>query len=195
MYMMSMMAWLAAPSSNVHQTLNKEKCIKIALVHDIAESIVGDITPIDPVSKEEKSRLEGEAMETLRKTLGGGPIADEIVALWSEYENASTAEAQLIKQIDKFEMVLQAFIYEKNQNIDLTEFYGSVREKLTDPVLQSWFFELANRRIKQLPHLPPIIGTTTSITTNTVRKKPSFSRAQIFPPTLYQSNLCFVLPS
>lgn len=34
------------------------RCIRMALVHDLAESIVGDITPDDGVSKEEKYRRE-----------------------------------------------------------------------------------------------------------------------------------------
>lgn len=155
--MMSLIAWLAAPSER-NPNLNKENCIKIALVHDIAECIVGDITPHDPVPKEEKSRLEAEAMETLRDTLGGGPIANEIVALWTEYETASTPEAQLIKQIDKFEMLLQAYIYEKDQNIDLTEFYEA-KDKITDPTLQSWCYEMIQRRTQQIPHLQPILDS------------------------------------
>ena len=34
------------------------RCIKIALVHDMAECIVGDITPMDGITKEEKNKLE-----------------------------------------------------------------------------------------------------------------------------------------
>ena len=34
------------------------RCIKMALVHDLAESIVGDITPSCGVSKDEKHRRE-----------------------------------------------------------------------------------------------------------------------------------------
>ena len=37
----------------------------ISLVHDMAECIVGDITPSDPVSAEDKHRMEVEAIETL----------------------------------------------------------------------------------------------------------------------------------
>lgn len=153
MYMMSMMAWLAAPDC---ADLNKEKCIKIALVHDLAECIVGDIAPSDNISKEDKAKLEAEAMNQLRSILGASPIADEFVALWSEYENATTPEAVLVKQIDKLEMVIQAFIYEQCQEIDLSDFYSSVSDKITNPVLYSWFVELAERRLKQLPHLTPV---------------------------------------
>jgi len=34
--------------------LDQNKCVKMALAHDLAESIVGDITPYDKISKEEK---------------------------------------------------------------------------------------------------------------------------------------------
>lgn len=37
----------------------------IALVHDLAESIVGDITPLCGVSREEKHRREIEAMQEI----------------------------------------------------------------------------------------------------------------------------------
>ncbi len=30
----------------------------MCLIHDFAESIVGDLTPVDPVTKEEKVQLE-----------------------------------------------------------------------------------------------------------------------------------------
>ncbi len=52
MYRMSMMAFLA-PSH-----LNRSKCIEMCLVHDLAESIVGDLTPQDKETKEEKAKLE-----------------------------------------------------------------------------------------------------------------------------------------
>lgn len=39
-------------------SIQKDKLMKICLVHDLAESIVGDITPHCGVSKEEKKRLE-----------------------------------------------------------------------------------------------------------------------------------------
>lgn len=37
---------------------NKDKLLKICMVHDLAESIVGDITPYDGITKEEKRKLE-----------------------------------------------------------------------------------------------------------------------------------------
>ncbi len=40
------------------ELVNKDFLIKICLVHDVAESRVGDITPYDGVSKEDKRILE-----------------------------------------------------------------------------------------------------------------------------------------
>ena len=38
--------------------MNRDRLIKVCMVHDLAEAIVGDITPYDGVSKEEKKILE-----------------------------------------------------------------------------------------------------------------------------------------
>ncbi len=40
-------------------------------------------------------------------------IGDEIYNLWMEYETGSTIEARLVKDFDKFEMIVQADEYER----------------------------------------------------------------------------------
>ncbi len=40
-------------------------------------------------------------------------IGDEIYNLWMEYETGSTLEARLVKDFDKFEMIVQADEYER----------------------------------------------------------------------------------
>lgn len=35
-----------------------DRCVKMALAHDMAECIVGDLTPYDDVSKDEKFKQE-----------------------------------------------------------------------------------------------------------------------------------------
>ncbi|RUS15638.1 hypothetical protein BC938DRAFT_476867, partial [Jimgerdemannia flammicorona] len=45
MYRMAVMAMVAGDTS-----LDVGKCVQLAIVHDLAESIVGDITPHDNVS-------------------------------------------------------------------------------------------------------------------------------------------------
>lgn len=54
MYRMAMLSLL----SEEDEELDIAKCVQMAVVHDLAEAIVGDIAPSDGISKEEKQRLE-----------------------------------------------------------------------------------------------------------------------------------------
>ncbi|KAJ0744649.1 putative HD/PDEase domain, 5'-deoxynucleotidase YfbR/HDDC2 [Helianthus annuus] len=145
MYRMGLMALIANDTPGV----NRDKCIKMAIVHDIAEAIVGDITPSDGVPKAEKSRREKEAIDQMCKLLGGGPRAEEIHELWMEYEENSTTEAKVVKDFDKIEMILQALEYENEQNKDLEEFFESTAGKFQTDLGKSWAAEIASRRKKQ----------------------------------------------
>ena len=52
---------------------------------------------------------EREAMQAIRKVVGD-PLGEELYELWAEYEDLKTVEAIYCKDIDKFEMVVQAWI-------------------------------------------------------------------------------------
>jgi putative hydrolase of HD superfamily len=115
-------------SRDADPPLDRERCLAIALVHDLAESLVGDITPYDGVSVAEKHRREREAMERLCAMAGD----DEILRLWEEYQAAQTAEACFVKDLDKLETVLQAAEYEASRGAELGEFreMGEARDWL-----------------------------------------------------------------
>lgn len=98
--------------------LDRERCVAMALTHDLAESMVGDITPYDGVSTGEKNRREREAMQRLATLLGD----DEPLRLWEEYQAAATAEARFVKDLDRLETVLQAAEYEEARGAELAEF-------------------------------------------------------------------------
>lgn len=53
------------------------------------------------------------AIESYQSLLGDSNMAKEITSLWQEYEDAATPEALLVKDLDKFEMIVQALEYEK----------------------------------------------------------------------------------
>ncbi|KAK7906938.1 hypothetical protein WMY93_015550 [Mugilogobius chulae] len=129
MYRMAMMSLTVTDP-----TVDRERCIKLALVHDMAECIVGDIAPSDNVSKEEKHRREEEAMKRLSGLLPTG-LGQEIYALWEEYETQSSAEARLVKQFDLLEMILQAHEYEQEEAAPgrLQEFFDSTNGRFHHP--------------------------------------------------------------
>jgi len=66
--------------------------------------------------------------------------------LWLEYEECSTREAQLVSQIDKFDMYVQAYEYEEAQGLDLAEFFKGAAETIKHPEMKSWLHELLTRR-------------------------------------------------
>ncbi|KAJ4870381.1 Metal-dependent phosphohydrolase [Raphanus sativus] len=147
MYRMSLMALIA---SDLTTGVDRERCIKMAIVHDIAEAIVGDITPSDGVPKEEKSRREKAALKEMCKVLGGGLRAEEITELWLEYENNASLEANLVKDFDKVEMILQALEYESEHGKVLDEFFISTAGKFQTEIGKSWAAEINARRRSQL---------------------------------------------
>ncbi|CAJ1077176.1 HD domain-containing protein 2 [Xyrichtys novacula] len=133
MYRMAMMSLTITDP-----TVDKDRCIKLALVHDMAECIVGDIAPADNISKEEKHRREEEAMRHLSGLLPEG-LKQEIYGLWEEYETQSSPEARLVKQFDLLEMILQAHEYEELEGTSgrLQEFFDSTNGRFHHPdVLQ-----------------------------------------------------------
>lgn len=138
MYRMGMICML----TNNHDTLNYSRCVSIAVVHDMAEALVGDITPHDPVSKEEKHRRELAAMEYITQTVlkpFNARAADNILELWNEYEDVSSPEARFVKDIDKFELLVQMveFEFQHGRDKDLSQFLG-VRKAIKTQEVQEW---------------------------------------------------------
>nr|XP_006139503.1 HD domain-containing protein 2 [Pelodiscus sinensis] len=129
MYRMAVMALITEDKQ-----LNKDRCVRLALVHDMAECIVGDIAPADNISKAEKHQREEAAMKHLTQLLSED-LRKEIYELWEEYEHQSTAEARFVKELDQCEMILQASEYEELGKMPgrLQDFYDSTAGKFNHP--------------------------------------------------------------
>jgi putative hydrolases of HD superfamily len=91
---------------------DRSKAMMMCLVHDLAEAIVGDITPECGISSNEKHAKEEQAMREITGLLKGSPSGELIFNLYKEYEKGVTPEAVLVKDIDKIEFLLQADSYE-----------------------------------------------------------------------------------
>ncbi|XP_041361679.1 5'-deoxynucleotidase HDDC2-like [Gigantopelta aegis] len=143
MYRMAILAFLVDPASG----LDKDRCIKLALVHDMAESMVGDIAPSDGISKEEKHKKEEAAMGYI-SSLVESSVGREIYCLWKEYEDQSSAEAAYVKDLDKFEMILQAYEYEQLEDKPkcLEEFFASTKGKFQTDQVKQWVESLESVR-------------------------------------------------
>ncbi|EWC47210.1 hypothetical protein DRE_03329 [Drechslerella stenobrocha 248] len=129
-------------------SIKKDKCVKMAIVHDMAESLVGDITPLDGIPKPEKHRRELETMEYLTQTLVAPiseSIAGEFMDLWNEYEMGQTPEAIFVKDVDRYELVLQTIEYEQTHKLDLKEFLH-VAQGVKTPFMKEWIAEALAKR-------------------------------------------------
>lgn len=105
-------------------SLNVEKLIKMALLHDICEANIGDITPYD-MEKKEKIEIERKEMKRLVESIG----KREYYELWEEFVEGKSKEGKILQEIDKFEMILQAYEYEKKHMKNLEEFKKEERSK------------------------------------------------------------------
>ena len=123
--------------------LDREVALAMALLHDLGEVYAGDLTPADDVPPEEKHRLE---RASIVRVLGELAHGQEYIGLWEEYERGDMPEARLVRQVDRLEMGLQAYLYERQEGIDLPEFRGSVREALDLPALSRLFSQVEERR-------------------------------------------------
>ncbi|KAI9742921.1 MAG: hypothetical protein M1818_003650 [Claussenomyces sp. TS43310] len=149
MYRMSLITMLAPPS--LAARINIPHCTKMALVHDMAEALVGDITPKDGVAKAEKSRRESTTMDYLVEGLlgrvDGGAAGRDLKAIWQEYEDGVTLESQFVHDVDKVELVLQMFDYERRHGgqLDLSEF-SWVATRIALPEVRAWSDEILRER-------------------------------------------------
>ena len=81
-------------------------------------------------------------------TLVGKGAGSEIMELWKEYSERKTPEAKFVKDLDRFEMILQAFEYEKaEENVGrLQDFFESTKGKFQHPMVIKWVEELYEQR-------------------------------------------------
>lgn len=121
------------------ENMNTEKILKIILLHDLAESVIGDMTPVQ-ISKEEKQTIENKAMKKILRNLPSS-IQKQYGLLWEEYQLNNSNEAKIVHQLDKLEMALQAKIYSNDgySKEKLVSFFNSSKSEIVDPKLLELF--------------------------------------------------------
>lgn len=124
---------------------NTEKILKMIILHDLAESIIGDFTPEQKLKKEKRS-LENK---TMHEILGNLPsdLQDQYIVLWNEFQNNKSVEAKFVHQIDKLEMSLQSKIYSKqiNSSKKIHPFLESAKSEIKHPNLLNLFKQITSQ--------------------------------------------------
>ncbi len=112
------------------QKLDTRKVLKMSLLHDIAESVIGDLTPED-IQKNKKNQIENNTIKEILKNLPE-QLAKEYITIWNEYNENVTKEAILVHEVDKLEMAIQATMY-VNEGIEkekLEPFFNSAKSQI-----------------------------------------------------------------
>jgi len=137
-YSMAVMSMVISDLENY----NSEKILKMVLLHDLAESEIGDHTP-EQLSSEKKNKLENNAFNEIIKNLPD-IIQLQYLQIWQEYQENTSPESKIVHQIDKLEMALQAKIYQKDGHSEerLESFFESAKIDITDPKLKELFTKI-----------------------------------------------------
>ncbi|MEK6956200.1 MAG: HD domain-containing protein [Nanoarchaeota archaeon] len=126
-------------------TLNSEKVLKMVLMHDLGESIIGDIVTEDGnhtlLQQSVKDNQEIEAVKMLFNNL------DEMTSsIIIEYIEQKTQESKFVKELDKLEMIIQALEYEMETGKNLNSFWENVEKYFKTPEIIDTFKKLKTLR-------------------------------------------------
>ena len=125
------------------QQLDTLKILKMSLLHDLVESITGDMTP-NQISKKDKAILETQNMTEILKNLPP-KLQKDFLELWCEFQQNLTPESRMVHELDKLEMALQAKIYEKNGFGDVQSFLHSAQNQIQNSELKEWLRKIINQ--------------------------------------------------
>ena len=124
--------------------LDTLKMIKIALLHDIGESLIGDLISYEDTDSS-KRKLENLAIKQLFSKLPDD-FRKQYLELWNDYQNRTSKEGKLVWEIDKLEMAFQAFVYEKEgyDKSRISEFFKTAIGAIDDDEIKSILNEIIN---------------------------------------------------
>lgn len=104
------LAWTSLLLSKLEGQGDSGKIVKMALVHDIAESRTGDAHYI---SRLYTKRNEHKAIRDVFKNTS---LQKEMVVLWAEYEKRKSMEAKIVKDADTLDVDLELHEQAANGN-------------------------------------------------------------------------------
>jgi putative hydrolase of HD superfamily len=115
-----------------------EKILKLALIHDLEEAIIGDLTPRDKAQRG-AARMQRDRERAIRELVSKLPARSRpaYFKLWTDLRERRSKEARLVHQLDKVEMAFQAKEYaERSGHRKMRDFYDSASKETNDPTLK-----------------------------------------------------------
>lgn len=114
--------------------LDAEKVVRMSLLHDLAESVTGDLTPGQKAIR--GAALVREEEDAVRKALSNLPgiLSERYGSLWAEYREGLSPEAMVVVESDRADMLIQALEYEE-RGADASKLRRFWDTKIEDPIL------------------------------------------------------------
>lgn len=110
----------AMGDSTVGRPLDRGRLLSMAILHDLAEAEIGDIPR--PAMRYLPSAVKHAAeAAALTAMLDGLPGADSWTQLMADYEQEKDLEAQLVRDADRLEFLLQAWVYRRSTGNELLD--------------------------------------------------------------------------
>lgn len=152
----ALIAWTIACDDD---SLDANKVLQLATIHDVAEALVGDLPPYEAHEIPDRQdieamnaffgvRRERSAENAARKRTAETAATERILgmlsgaaqsgwrALLEEYEAQQTPEARLVKQVDRLEVFIQSRLYaERFPEAPLAGFTDMALKTITHPAL------------------------------------------------------------
>jgi putative hydrolase of HD superfamily len=115
---------IASQAKNKGIRVDPLRAAAIALIHDMGESIIGDIAKVYGISIEEKRRAEMEAVKRL-------PVSGLIQELFEEFEKGSSLESKIARLSEMLATLLKALSYE-NKGYDVKDIRNNMLRGIRD---------------------------------------------------------------
>lgn len=107
-----------------NQKIDILKTMKMALIHDLAEALLGDTFHYDK-NTEPQEISEGEALKQILSPIADTDLSTEIYDLWNEFEHGESNEAIFLRGLDRFLPMLHNYKTKGHSWVK----YGITKEK------------------------------------------------------------------
>ncbi|MEJ2272550.1 MAG: HD domain-containing protein [Candidatus Bathyarchaeota archaeon] len=123
------------------ESLDTLKILRMSLLHDLPETLIGDLTPSQKTAKTKEK--EEKALYQILNFLPEMQLK-LYLSIWNEYKEGKTIESKLIQQLDKIEMAFQAKEYSNSgtSKKSLDKFIKNAKETTEWPELKRFLLNL-----------------------------------------------------
>jgi len=132
--------------------LDRGRLLAMAILHDLAEAEVSDIPRLAARFFPDGAKNDAEA-RALAEMLGNLPVAGSWTALLEDFKREESAEARLVRDADRLEFLLQAWVYRRTTGNERLEqvrrdyadkrFVTAAAQDLATAILARWEAENA----------------------------------------------------